>query len=90
MAASESVAPHVSNRASAYTLREGIRDAEYVVFGLVPEAPGEHALVRALLVSRRFGVVAANPAYALLRRGAPPGLNAGLVERLRVPAPRAP
>ena len=90
VAASESVAPHVSNRASAYTLREGIRDAEYVVFGQPPEAAGEHALVRPLLVSGRFGVVAMNPAYALLRRGAPTSLNARLVERLRTPASGAP
>ena len=87
VAASEGVAPHVSNRAAAYTLREGVRDAEYVVFGLVPEAPGEHALVRGLLVSRRFGVVAMNPGYALLRRGAPASLNDRLVDRLRVRGP---
>jgi uncharacterized membrane protein len=90
VAASESVAPHVSNRAVAYTLREGVRDAEYVAFGLLPEAPGEHAIVRALLLSERFGVAAANGGYALLRRGAPPDLNARLVERLRVPAATAP
>jgi uncharacterized membrane protein len=90
VAASESVAPHVSNRASAYTLREGVRDAEYVVFGLVPEAPGEQALVHALLVARRFGVVASNGAYALLQRGAPTALNDRLLERLRGGASRAP
>jgi hypothetical protein len=90
VAASESVAPHVSNRAVAYTLREGVRDAEYVVFGLVPEAPGEHAIVRGLLVSGSFGVVASNASYALLRRGAPTALNARLVGRLSVPAARAP
>jgi uncharacterized membrane protein len=90
VAASESVAPHVSNRAVAYTLREGVLDAEYVAFGLVPEAPGEHALVRQLLGSGRFGVVAANPSYALLRRGAPTRLNARLAERLFAPAPTAP
>jgi uncharacterized membrane protein len=90
VAASEAVAPHVSSRAVAYTLREGVRDAEYVVFGLVPEAPGEHAIVRRLLASGRFGVVASNPFYALLRRGAPTRLNARLAERLFVPAPTAP
>jgi uncharacterized membrane protein len=90
VAASESVAPHVSNRPDAYTLREGVRDAEYVVFGLVPEAAGEHAIVRELLRSGRFGVVAANRSYALLRRGAPPGLNARVAERLQLAAPRAP
>lgn len=90
VAASECVAPHVSNRASAYTLREGVRDAEWVVFGLVPEAAGEPAVVHALLTSRSFGVVALNPGYALLRRGAPPALNDRLLERLRGGAPRAP
>ena len=87
VAASECVAPHVSNRATAYTLREGVRDAEYVVFSLVPEAQGEHGLVRPLLTSGSFGVVAVNPAYALLRRGAPTSLNAALARRLRFPAP---
>jgi uncharacterized membrane protein len=90
VAASEAVAPHVSNRAVAYTLREGVRDAEYVVFAWVPEAPGEHAIVRALLLSGRFGVLASNPYYALLRRGGPTALNARLAERLFVPAPTAP
>jgi len=90
VAASECVAPHVSNRASAYTLREGVRDAEYVVFGLVPEAPGEQALVQGLLTARSFGVVTLNPGYALLRRGAPPTLNDRLLERLRGGAPLAP
>jgi uncharacterized membrane protein len=87
VAASESVAPHVSNRAVAYTLREGVRDADWVVFGLLPEAEGEHLVVRPLLVSGRFGVVAMNAGYALLRRGAADGLNARLVSRLRLPAP---
>ncbi|MEN8159542.1 MAG: DUF2079 domain-containing protein [Myxococcota bacterium] len=82
VAASESVAPHVSNRAVAYTLREGVLDAEYVVFGLVPEARGEYRVVRALLQTGDFGVVASNEAYALLRRGEPPTLNRRLLERL--------
>jgi hypothetical protein len=92
VAASESVAPHVSNRATAYTLREGVRDAEYVAFGLLPEAPGEHLLIRPLLVSGQFGVVTMNASYALLRRGAPTGLNARLGGQLRFPAatPAAP
>jgi len=89
VAASEGVAPHVSNRATAYTLREGVRDAEYVLFGLPPEAQGEHAFVRPLLVSGRFGVVAMNSSYALIQRGAPTRLNARLVPRLRLPAPAA-
>ena len=86
VAASESVAPHVSNRATAYTLREGVRDAEYVAFGLVPEAPGEHLLIRPLLASGEFGVVAMNSGYALLERGAPTGLNARLAAQLHFPA----
>jgi uncharacterized membrane protein len=92
VAASESVAPHVSNRATAYTLREGVRDAEYVAFGLLPEAPGEHLLIRPLLVSGQFGVVTMNAGYALLRRGAPTGLNTRLNGQLRFPAatPAAP
>jgi uncharacterized membrane protein len=91
VAASESVAPHVSNRATAYTLREGVRDAEYVAFGLLPEAPGEQLLIRPLLVSGQFGVVTMNAGYALLRRGAPTGLNARLNGQLRFPAaPGAP
>ncbi len=89
VAASESVAPHVSNRAVAYTLREGVLDAEYVVFGLVPEAPGEHAVVRALLQAGGYGVVAANEAYALLRRGEPETLNRRLLEQMASAAARA-
>jgi len=83
VAASETVAPHVSNRATAYTLREGVRDAEYVVFGLATEAPGELEVLRPLLLSRRYGVVAANGAFALLRRGAPATDNARVLQSLR-------
>jgi len=81
--ASETVAPHVSNRDTAYTLREGARDAEYVVFSLVSEAPGELEVLRPLLLSGRYGVVAANRAYALLRRGAPATDNARVLQNLR-------
>lgn len=81
--ASETVAPHVSNRANAYTLREGIRDAEYVVFALVSDTPGELEVLRPLLRSSRYGVVAANRSYALLRRGAPPTDNARVLQSLR-------
>jgi len=83
VAASETLAPHVSNRATAYTLREGVWNAEYVVFGLVPEAPGEVEVLRPLLLSGDYGVVAANRAYALLRRGALPTDNARVLENLR-------
>jgi hypothetical protein len=53
----------------------------------LPEAPGEHLLIRPLLASGQFGVVAMNASYALLRRGAPTGLNARLGGQLRFPAP---
>ena len=72
VAASESVAPHVSNRAVAYTLREGVLDAEYVVFGLVPEAQGELRVVRALLQGGDFGVAASSLPQVIFSLGTAP------------------
>ena len=57
-----------------------------MAFGLVPEAPGEHLPIRPLLATGQFGVVAMNSGYALLKRGAPTGLNARLAAQLRFPA----
>jgi uncharacterized membrane protein len=83
LAASENVAPHVSNRATAYTMREGVLDAEYVLVELRPEADEEIVVAMTLLRSSRFGVIAMNEGFAVLRRGAPATLNQRLLRRLR-------
>jgi uncharacterized membrane protein len=90
VAASENVAPHVSNRKVAYTMREGVLDAEYVVLELSPRADEEIAVAQTLLRSSHFGVVAMNKGFALLRRGAPSTLNQRLLRRLHAIASEAP
>jgi uncharacterized membrane protein len=90
VAASQNVAPHVSNRATAYTMREGIFDAEYVVLELQPRAGEEIVIAQELLRSSHFGVMAMNEGFALLQRGAPSTLNQRLLRRLHAIASEAP
>jgi uncharacterized membrane protein len=90
VAASEHVAPHVSNRRTAYTMREGVLDADFVVLELSPRADEEIVIAQELLRSSHFGVVAMNPGFALLERGAPSTLNQRLLRRLHAIATEAP
>jgi hypothetical protein len=90
VAASENVAPHVSNRSTAYTMREGVLDADFVVLELSPRAGEEIVIAQELLRSSHFGVVAMNQGFALLQRGAPSTLNQRLLRRLHAIATEAP
>ena len=81
VAAAERILPHVSNRANAYTLRQGIWDAEYIIFsfGGRHTRPDDLSRVRGALAGREFGVVEVNPPFALLKRGFDPSRNAELL-----------
>lgn len=64
---SEYVVPHVSNRADAYTLRNGIYDAEYLLWE-TPARDDERTFVREALRDD-FGVVASAGPFVLAKRG---------------------
>ena len=80
IAASERLIPHVSNRPDAYTIHDGLYDAEYILFSFgLPETRGDDRdeVLRAL-GSREFGVVEVRPPFGLLERGHPTEGNAAL------------
>jgi uncharacterized membrane protein len=79
--ASENVVPQLSNRAFAYTLRLGIADADYLLFG-IPPGGDERTKVMEVLPSGTFGVVAERGQYVLAKRGYPTDLNAGVIARM--------
>ena len=89
VAASSRLVPHVSNRARAYTLFQGVFDADYVVidFGLPNTREDDLAQARRLLARREFGVVEIRPPYALLARGHCTDQNRDLL-RLLAPHPK--
>jgi len=71
VAASDCVVPHVANRANAYNFGGDPFDADYVVSAYgIPCSPGKTPIIR-LLTGTQFGVVAFEPPYVLLKRGAP-------------------
>jgi uncharacterized membrane protein len=80
--ASEYVLPHVSSRESAYTLRFGVFDSDWLLLQIPPWSEEKSRAVEALK-SGTFGVVDDQGAIVLARRGAPMSGNAAVVERLR-------
>ena len=78
---SENIVPHVSNRAFAYTLRMGVADADYLLFGVPPGGDERHKAVEVLRPGT-FGVVAERGQYVLAKRGHPTDLNAGVLARM--------
>jgi uncharacterized membrane protein len=78
---SEFVVPHVSSRADAYTLRNGIYDAEYLLFE-EPLRDDEKGFVRDALKGA-FGVVAVRGPFVLAKRGHDTAENAPFLKKLR-------
>ncbi|HLK40832.1 MAG TPA: DUF2079 domain-containing protein, partial [Polyangiaceae bacterium] len=83
VAASEHLLPHVSGRRVAYTLRNGVEDADSILFA-VPMRLDEADKVVPLLRDGTFGVVDDQGDMTLTRRGAPTGRNVALLERMGV------
>jgi uncharacterized membrane protein len=90
VAGSESLVPHVSARADAYTIRVGLFDAEYVLFVLGQTAPDELVHVVGALQRKEIGVIALEGPYALAKRGADTARNVEILTRLGYPPPRPP
>lgn len=77
--------PQLSNRADAYSLTQGVDDAEYLAFPSVAREfiVNERSTVEELLRAGTFGIVAIHPPYALARRGAPTDRNTDFLYSLR-------
>jgi hypothetical protein len=83
VAASERVVPHVSNRPDAYALRNGIADAEYLLFDSAGLGGNEKSDVVQALRNKSFGVVASNGNFVLAQRGAPTKGNTRVLRKVR-------
>ncbi len=71
VAATETEAPHVSNRRFCFTLRFQYEDADYLLMAL-DEARGEptsHQVIASAVQSGRYGYVTRRGAFALWKRG---------------------
>jgi uncharacterized membrane protein len=82
VSASERLVPHVSGRESAYTLRFGLYDADYMLFEMPPRSD-EHDRVEDTLLHEAFGVIDERGDMVLAKRGAPANANAAVLERLK-------
>lgn len=78
VATSECLVPHVSNRANAYNFGGNPFDAEYVVVDYGPCSPDTRPTLQ-MLGNARFGVVAFEPPYIALKRGAPREQNVAVI-----------
>jgi uncharacterized membrane protein len=78
---SEYVVPHVSMRPNSYTLRNGLFDAEYILFEL-PARDDERGFVKEAL-KEKFGVVAVREPFALAKRGHDKAENHQVLKKLR-------
>ena len=79
--ASEAINPHLSARPDAYTLRNGLHDAEYVMFEL-PIGGVEKAQVLEPLRTGSFGVVDHQGEFVLAKRGHPTTRNAEVLAKI--------
>jgi uncharacterized membrane protein len=79
--ASETLVPHVSTRANAYTLRLGLYDADYLLFQ-APPIPAERKAIVEALSTNAFGVIAERGEMILAKRGHATEKNAEVVESL--------
>jgi len=85
VAAAEWLIPHVSNRRDAYAIRNGIVDAQYVIFWLHPTKlrADERPILRGLLrPGGSFGIVEQRGLFVLAKRGYSPAKNASILARL--------
>jgi uncharacterized membrane protein len=81
ISSSEFVVPHVSNRSDSYTLRQGIYDADYLLFQL-PSRDDERRAARSAL-EHDFGVVGQAGNFILAERGYSKALNVATLKHVR-------
>jgi uncharacterized membrane protein len=80
---SENIVPHVSNRPDAYTLRQGLYDAEYILFNTPLNVFGEELTFARTALKDSYGVVVDDPPFVLARKGHPTTLNEKVLRRLK-------
>lgn len=78
---SEYVVPHVSSRADSYTLRNGLYDAQYLLFEL-PARDDERGFIREALKGD-FGVLAVSEPFYLAKRGHDTSENRAWLKKIR-------
>jgi hypothetical protein len=81
ISAGEHEGPHLARRARLYALKDGVRNARFLVFSSSSLRWGGKERVERALASKRFGIVAIDGPFVLLERGAPVTGKAAL-ERL--------
>jgi uncharacterized membrane protein len=78
----ENLVPQVSNRPDAYTLRFGLWDADYLLFGL-PVGGAERTNAYLALKDGTFGVVDVRDGFVLARRGQKPDKNPTILPQVQ-------
>jgi len=81
IATSEYVVPQVSTRPDSYTLRNGIHDAQYILFALLARDDESNFLREALKGS--FGAIAVRERFVLANRGYDNAQNRHVLKKLR-------
>jgi uncharacterized membrane protein len=80
VSASEHLVPHISDRESAYTLRFGLYDADYLLFQM-PMRGDEREKAMPVLRDGTFGVIDDRGDMVLAKRGEPDTRNAAVFSR---------
>jgi uncharacterized membrane protein len=80
---SENIVPHTSNRPDSYTLRQGMFDAEYLLFNIPLTVYGEEVTNVKNSLKSKFGVVAFDAPFVLAKRGHPQDKNEEVLKKLR-------
>lgn len=70
LAVSETIGALVANRVEAYSMRNGVQGADYIMAGKNDLGQGARQSVRQALTSGRYGVIARVGEFALLKKGA--------------------
>lgn len=74
VAASEWLIAHLANRPDAYAIRNGVLDAEYILFWLHPDkfrGDERPVLLDAVVTSNRYGVIERRGMFVLAKKGHP-------------------
>jgi uncharacterized membrane protein len=82
VSAGEHEGPHVARRPLLFTVKNGVQNADYVLFGLRSLRWGGRDAIVGALQSRAYGLVERRGDEVLLKRGAPTEHNAELIRWL--------
>ena len=83
MVATEYLNPQISSRANAYSMRDGLFDADWMLFELTQLRTNERAALEPVVEKNEVGIVDARGGFYLLKRGGNPARNGELLPFLR-------